>query len=295
MSQPEPLISPIKLMQLEAILSVILSGAHYLKKPFEDVSAQAIKDAYSSAKEYLVKKLSGNSAALQALENATDKPESPGRKAVLLEETEELELPADSKLVKLVGELAKLVPNHRTEIHQNATVSGRGHKVLMAAGNIVNTEKIVKKNKITPDERHISAAQKKKLKPVIDDLAYRLAGDDGEPKFGAVYNMLETRYDVVSYLLIKREDFEDALGFLKQQRAIKRSRLRSRDPKAYEGDFIKKIHTCRSHLGWDKPQLYQFALERLALKKPITSTKQLGSIQLKTLSEFMQREAAKVS
>ena len=43
-------------------------------------------------------------------------------------------------------------------------------------------------------------------------------------------------------------------------------------------------------LGWEKPAVYTFAQEKLALKKPITSLKQLGPNQLKNLYEQMMRQ-----
>lgn len=281
-------------MQLEAIFTVMLAAAGRLQKPLEDVAGMAIRDSYTALKDYLHKKLLGHPEAVDALESATERPESAARKAVLIEESAVADLETDSKLARLVNKLAKAMPASDPKITQKANVSGNHNRIQQALGDIINTEKITKKNKITPDERHISGDQKKKLKKVIDDLAYRLAGEDGKPDYSKVYLMLQGRFDVVSYLLIKREDFENAISFLKQQRAIYRGRLRRKNPEAYEGDFIQKIHACRSHLGWDKPTLYKFALERLPLKKPITSTKQLGVNQLKTLSEMIKREADKI-
>ena len=71
-----------------------------------------------------------------------------------------------------------------------------------------------------------------------------------------------------------------------------RSRLRQRNPSAYEGDFFRAIHARREALGWDKPRLRRFALEKLALKRPIASLKELGPIQLKSLAALMHREVA---
>jgi len=45
-------------------------------------------------------------------------------------------------------------------------------------------------------------------------------------------------------------------------------------------------------LGWDKPKVYAFALERLPLANPITSLKKLGPIQLKRLAELMRGESS---
>ena len=104
--------------------------------------------------------------------------------------------------------------------------------------------------------------------------------------------MLQRRYNVASSLLILRQKYEDALGFLRQRCAINRSRLRSRNPAAYQNDFFRSIHARREKLGWDRPQLHRFAFEKLSLKTPVASLKELGAIQLKSLAEFMQRQVA---
>ena len=105
--------------------------------------------------------------------------------------------------------------------------------------------------------------------------------------------MLQRQFDKTSYLLIDRADFEAACAFLKEQRAINRPRLRRRNPVAYQNDFYRGIWSRAGELGWDKPRVYTFAAEKLALKKPISTLKKLGPIQLKALAEAMQRETRK--
>jgi hypothetical protein len=117
----------------------------------------------------------------------------------------------------------------------------------------------VRKNVITPDERHLSGEQKERLQPLINELATRLAGEDGKPNYKKVHAMLQRHFDVTSYLLIERGDFNHAAAFLREQRAINRSRLRSRNPVAYKNDFFRGIWSRARELGWDKPQVYEFA------------------------------------
>lgn len=280
-------------MNLENIVGVLLSAASVLKEPIKDVVGTGIKDAYDATKAYIVKKLSDKPEAVEALDAAIEKPDSKGRKAVFLEEGASAGLEDDLKLARLINGLSKLLPASAVQINQTATVSGKNNRVQQAARDIINTEKITRKNEINPGPEHIDGKQKKKLRDVITEVAKRLAGEDGKPKYWKVYEMLEAKFNVSSYLLIKNEQFEDALSYLKQQRAINRSRLRRSDPKAYSEDFFTKIHTCRTALGWERPQLFEYARELLSLKKPITSTKQLGPNQLKQLSESISREAAK--
>jgi len=280
-------------MTSETIVSALLRAASVLKKPVEDLAAQGLKDLYAAAKARFQGKFSGNPGAVDALEKATEKPESPARKAVLVEEIAEIKFEDDLELMRLLQHLAKMLPPAEPTIRQDVQVKGRGHRVQVAARDIINTEKHVHKNAITPDERHLSGEQKDRLEPLINELATRLAGEDGKPNYKKVHRMLQRQFNKSSYLLIERGDFDKAAAFLKEQRAINRSRLRSRNPVAYKNDFFRGIWSRARELGWEKPEVYEFALEKLALKKSLSSLKELGPIQLKTLSEAMQREVRK--
>ncbi|MBI5769621.1 MAG: hypothetical protein HZA93_17730 [Verrucomicrobia bacterium] len=280
-------------MTSETIVSALLRAASVLKKPVENLAAQGLKDLYAAAKARFQGKLSGKPDAVDALEKATEKPESPARKAVLIEEIAETKFEDDLELMHLLQHLAKMLPPAEPTIRQDVRVKGRGHRVQVAARDIINTEKHVHKNAITPDERHLSGEQKDRLEPLINELATRLAGEDGKPNYKKVHRMLQRQFNKSSYLLIERGDFDKAAAFLKEQRAINRSRLRSRNPVAYKNDFFRGIWSRARELDWEKPQVYEFALEKLALKKSLSSLKELGPIQLKTLSEAMQREVRK--
>ncbi|MDP3069652.1 MAG: hypothetical protein Q8N18_05155 [Opitutaceae bacterium] len=280
-------------MTTEAIVNALMSAASALKKPAEDLAAQGLKDLYAAVKARFQGKISGKPDAVDALEKATEKPESAARKAVLVEEIAETKFDDDLELMHLLQHLGKMLPPTEPTIRQDVRVRGRGNRVQVAAGNIINTEKHVQKNAITPDDRHLSGEQKKRLQPLIHELATRLAGEDGEPNYAKVHLMLQHQFNKTSYLLIDRGDFDKAAAFLKEQRAMNRSRLRSRNPVAYKNDFFRGIWSRAGELGWEKPQVYDFALEKLKLKKAISSLKELGPIQLKALSEAMQGEVRK--
>jgi hypothetical protein len=104
--------------------------------------------------------------------------------------------------------------------------------------------------------------------------------------------MIQRRYNVTSYLLVPQEKYGDVLGFLKQRRAIYRARLRRRNPVAYQNDFFRAIYAGAGELGWDRLQVYQFAAEKLGLIKPVTSLRELGPLQLKSLAESVRRQVA---
>lgn len=277
------------IMHTESIITTLLAAAAFLKHPIQEVAGQAIHDTYETAKAYLRKKLGAGSEAANALEFAAVKPESMLRKAVLAEVWASVDLAGDAELARVIERLAVLLPPRPDSTGQKVEVSGRGHRVHVAGRDLIHTEKLVRRNTITPDERHLTVVQRDRLRKVIDELAERLAGTNGRGGVSAVHAMLQRRFQVSSYLLIPRERYDEALRFLCQQRAIHRSRLRDRDPVAYANDLYRAIFAGARELGWDGEHVYQFATEQLALKRALVSLKELGPIQLKTLAEAVQR------
>ena len=160
----------------------------------------------------------------------------------------------------------------------------------MACRDIINTAKHVYRNAITPDERHLTLEQRERIREMAGEVADRLAGADGKTNLAAVYRLLQRRYQVASYLLIPSGAFDDALAFLKRQRAIHRSRLHQRNPSAHLNDYYRSIFAGAGELGWERATVYRIAGEKLHLKRPVASLKELGPLQLKTLAKFVQRE-----
>ena len=279
-------------MQTETIITTLLAAAALLKQSVQTAACETLSHAYEAAKDYLRRKLGEGTEAAKALELTTNKPESEVRKALLLEEIASADLENDPELARLIDRLSALVPPSPRRGGQNIRVAGRGNTVQVAGRDLITTARLVRRSAITPDERHLSATQRASLRGIMAALAQRLAGEEGRPNFAAVHRLLQRHFGVASYLLIPRERQNEARDFLCRQCAMHRSRLRQRNPSAYEGDFFRAIHARREALGWDKPRLRRFALEKLALKRPIASLKELGPIQLKSLAALMHREVA---
>jgi len=283
------------IMQREEFIHTLLSAAAFLKEPMESLASQSLKDAYGAAKSYFAKKLGIGSAANRALDMALEKPDSPACQTLLHEESAGASLDSDPELSRLGEALRAHLPDDAPQVRQSVRVAGNGNRVQVAGGDIVTTFRQVRRNVIRPGDDHLSAHQRKQLVALIAEVADRFAGEDGRPRFGAVHAMLQQRFSVMSYLLIRGEKFGEAVSFLQRQRAIYRSRLRRRNPVAYRLDLLRIVHARRLALGWLKPQVYAFATEKLRLKNPLTSLLALGPVQLKSLAELMRHESRKAS
>lgn len=277
-------------MRTEFIFATLLAAAAFLKRPIQDVAHQAIADAYQAAKAYLLHKFGEYSTAAKALEEATAKPESLLRKAALAEAAASAKLSDDAALEALIDRLACLLLSVHEVGEQHVQVRGHGNRVQVAGHDLITTERIVRRNTITPDDRHLTVEQRDRVRGLLSELAARLGGRNERGGIAAAHAMLQRRFQVTSYLLIPRQRYEEVLNFLRQQRAIHRSRLRHRDPVAYANDLYRAIFAGARELGWSGDHVYRFATEKLGLKAAVTSLKALGPIQLKRLAELIQRE-----
>lgn len=280
-------------MNPEAIITTLLGAAAFLKKPVQDVAAQSIKDVYEAARYYLRRKFGEHSDAAKVLDLAAEKPESGLRKAVLVEETANAGLHCDPELIRLAMRLAELLPARREGSGpQHVEVSGVRNRVSVAGRDVINTERVVRRSSITPDERHISSEQRDAVRAMIREIAARLAGDDGQPNYAAGHRLIQRRFGVASYLLLPRDRFEEAMQFLKQHRAMRRSRLRRQNPSAYASDLHRAVFSRAGELGWSREMVYEFAQKKLGLKRALRSLRELGPQQLTALAAAMRRPIA---
>lgn len=278
-------------MQTDTIIDTLLAAAAFLKEPAQAIASQSLRDIYDSTKYYLRRKFGGaQSSGAVALDAATDKPESPGRKLTLLEESAAAKLDADADLARLIQIMAALLGGLGVVVPSVIHVAGNHGTVNVAGRDLVQSTRHVIRNAVTPDASHLSGEQCIELRVVIADVAARRADGAGAPNFAAVHRLLQRRFDVASYLLIPRARFEEALTFLKRQRAMYRGRLSRRNPAAYRSDLFRMIHACARQLGWDRGRLCTFAQERLKLREPMVSLRELGSGQLRALAEAMRRQ-----
>lgn len=276
-------------MQTDAIITTLLTAAAFLKKPVQDVAAQSIKDVYDAAKYYLRKKFGDGSDGAKMLDLALEKPESAMRKAALAEEVASAGLGSDADLIRLIEQLAALLPASADPVWQQVHVAGHRNEVLVAGRDLINTQRVIRRTGITPNERHVTPEQRDQIRALIGELAARFARDDGTPNFAVGHRMLQQEFNVISYVLLPRDRFEEAMEFLKKQRAANRWRLRRRNPAAYASDLYRTIFSRAGELGWSRQRVYYFAAEKLRLAKPIASLKELGPNQLKSLVEFIRQ------
>ena len=182
--------------------------------------------------------------------------------------------------------------NSKVEIKQSAK-GKRVQQIGQNFGSIINTEKVQNVTEVLYDkESHITDQQAKRIKDKVDEIvsihdkAGKLKTSDNKGKFyAATWNSIKNRYGVTKYTLLKKEDFEDCMKWLQTQVAfIHRPILRKHNNSEWRNSMYSSIYArSRSEWNMDKQQLYQFVEEKLNLKKPIISLKDLSDVRLKKL------------
>ncbi len=189
---------------------------------------------------------------------------------------------------KLTRKSRSSKPNH---IQQSASA---GRDVFQAAGDLSVNKKEVVRPVIPREPHHITEAQAAEIRQRLNELGERDEKSGRGPTYGAWMNRFKEKFEVASYARLDASQFDDAIAWIKQQKAMNRSRLRRPSNKAWREDHYTLIYGCARTLKWDKPQLYQFAYEKLELKKPIQSLKELGEQNLEKLAGIVRRLAEKV-
>lgn len=281
-------------MNTESIITTVLSAAAFLQEPMRTLASQSLRDVYEATKYYLRRKFGPHPEAAQALDLATEKPTSIARKALLVEESESANLPADADLVRLVGQLSGMLPARADVARQFVTVEGTSNKVQVAGRDLIVAAHHVSRNEITPDDRHLAREQRTALRRVIHELAERMPAANGRPNLAAVHSMQQRRYGIASYLLIPRERYADALQFLQRQRVIRGAGLVRTNPAAFARDLFRSIYARAGELGWSRIAVYAYAQKELGLGRSVTSLKQLTPTQLRVLADRLHRQTVAV-
>jgi len=183
------------------------------------------------------------------------------------------------------------IPTNPPEPKPSVTIqqSIKGNNNTQVAGDYVENKRIVQKNVVQPDHRHVNEATTFEIKRLVDSLA-EIDVLAGRPdSHSAWYSRLYRRYKVTSYKLIPVESGDDAVQWLRQQVPQQRSKIRRKAPGVWGRQLYKSIWAKAGRLGMDKQEVYDLAFRRLVLKKPITSLKELGEQNLKKLYDIIIR------
>jgi hypothetical protein len=170
-----------------------------------------------------------------------------------------------------------------------------GNDNVQVAGDYVRTDRHVVRPRIEINESHITEETAFILQQLITKLVEReiASGTPRKQAYAQWQQALKNKFRVVSYLRIPRDQSDQAISWLKQQKAINNSKIRRNNPALFRNEHLAGIHAKYKALGMSKPSLYAFATIRLGLLKPLTSLTQLGERNLAKLNRLLSSEVRK--
>jgi hypothetical protein len=169
----------------------------------------------------------------------------------------------------------------------NVTQEIAGNNNIQVAGDLIRTEKVVRKVLATPDYSiHISDAQAKQIKNKIDTIVSSSVQDkDEQPKaYRDIYARLKKEFNATSYKFIPKEKFDVVITYLNRLNAYKyRNKARRTNNDSYRSQMYAAIHARARNIGMSNEQLYMFINEVLLPSKQITSMRELSDTRLKKI------------
>jgi len=168
-----------------------------------------------------------------------------------------------------------------------ANVTGNGN--LVAGRDIVQNinKKTTVRTEFTPGPEHITSAMAKEIKDLVDDLVERGVASGGDQKklYTEWWSKIKKRFNVPTYHAIPALLGESAIGWLKQQKAISRTKIRRTDNTSWRNEHYAGIKARCRDLEISKGKLLYIVEERLG-KKVLSLTK-LGDTDLKKLYQII--------
>ena len=176
-------------------------------------------------------------------------------------------------------------------IHQS--IIGNGN--MQIGGDFVNTERHVVRPRIEINDSHISEETAHQLQQLITKLVDRevAAGSSREKAYAHWQKALKNKFKVTSYRRIPVGRGDEAVSWLRQQKARNNSKIRRNNPAMFRNDHLGGIHAKIRELEMSKPDLYAFATQHLELRCPLTSLTQLGERHLVALNRLLSSELRK--
>ncbi len=169
--------------------------------------------------------------------------------------------------------------------HESAPFSPKisGDSNVVAGRDVNINKRVTVRGVVKPGPEHITPKQAADLQDLVRKAAdHDVAGGMSRAKAMAKWwTVLKRNYGVPTYREIPRELGDEAIAWLKQQVARGRSQLRRTDNPTWRAEHYAAIYARARELGISKGEVYAIAHDRLG--KRVTSLKQLGERNLKTL------------
>ncbi|WP_102981429.1 hypothetical protein [Chryseobacterium scophthalmum] len=176
------------------------------------------------------------------------------------------------------------------EIEQSIT-GNNNLQIAVNNGKIIQTKKVKQVTEVLHDaSNHITDAQALQIRLKITDIAEMVATNKGNvgSMIKKEYNAFYNEFGCTSYKLLPVELFDNAILWLNKRTAYHgKKNLRHGNTDEWRIKQYTAIYARTKGLKMSKEDLLIFAEQKLALKTPLESLKDLSDTRLEKLYKFI--------
>ena len=192
-----------------------------------------------------------------------------------------------TKILKIFDETDKTKANS-IDIKNN--IIGNNNTQIKTDKLIV-TQKVVNKRQSPPrDETNITEEQSFIIKQLIDEIVdAKKTKKDKKYIYPEVWEFFKAKFKITEYKKLNINDFNKAVNYLKQQRAIYTGRPKFAKEKndKYRKDMYKAIHALINELEWSNDKYREYLYNNYG----VLSSKELDDKKLKNFKNRLQSQA----
>lgn len=176
------------------------------------------------------------------------------------------------------------------EIEQSIT-GDNNVQVGVNNGQIIHTKKVkVTTEVLHAPGQHITNEQAFQIKAKVTEIANMVAtnGTTTAKAFSSEWTAFKNKFKCTKYELLPNDKFDIAMVWLQQRVAlVGKKALRHGDNDEWRKKQYTAINTRARQLGMDRDKMIMFAQDKLELKEPLESIKDLSSTRLEKLYKFI--------
>ncbi|MFT3783723.1 MAG: hypothetical protein QM790_17050 [Nibricoccus sp.] len=137
----------------------------------------------------------------------------------------------------------------------------------------------------------ISSAEARQIQLWIEELAESSIGVSRKAAFGMWWKRFKNRFEVEKYEELLSSKMENVRSWFCEQRAIQKRELRTKLPGEWQTNRIIAIKAAMRSMGKSNELYYPQISQRLRMKKPFTSLKELTKKDLERVYTLVLRDA----
>ncbi|CAA0211340.1 ORF6C domain-containing protein [Tenacibaculum maritimum] len=175
----------------------------------------------------------------------------------------------------------------------NQSIKG-SNNIQIVEGNVIQTKKVKIVTEVLHDATtHITDSQALEIREKITEIVNMVSSNKGNKStlFPKEYSAFYKQFKITKYSLLPKEDFNSAIKWLNKRIAYYgKKNLRHGDNEQWRKKQYIAINARARQLNMNRDDLLLFTTQKLQLKKPLASIKDLSSTRLQKLYNFIMRK-----